>query len=84
MHVTSILQDPSRKSQLEYLHLNLVSKTETIELQKKALESALAQDLEEIQFQREQLNQKEENIRTKALKNDQDMKSLMGDLIKKR
>jgi hypothetical protein len=81
MRMTSILQDALRTSQLEDLHLDLVSKTETIELQKKALESALAKDLEEIQSQREELNQKEENIRAKALKNDQEIKSLMGNLI---
>ncbi|KAL2801618.1 hypothetical protein BJX63DRAFT_416942 [Aspergillus granulosus] len=81
MRMTSILQDPLRTSQLEDLHLDIVSKTETMELQKKALESALAQDLEEIQLQREQLDQKEEDLRRKAVKNDQDMKSLMGDLI---
>ncbi|KAL4901195.1 hypothetical protein BDW74DRAFT_170350 [Aspergillus multicolor] len=81
MRMTSILQDHLRTSQLEDLHLDLVSKTETIELQKKALESALAQDLEEIQFQREELNKKEENIKAKALKKDQDIKSLVGNLL---
>ncbi|KAJ5776748.1 uncharacterized protein N7511_001759 [Penicillium nucicola] len=81
MRVTGILQDTLRTSQLEDLHLDLVSKIETMELQKKALDSSLAQDLEDVRLQKEQLEQKEEALRERAVSNDQDMKSLMGILI---
>ncbi|KAJ5882679.1 uncharacterized protein N7473_011113 [Penicillium subrubescens] len=81
MRLTEVLQDTLRTSQLEDLHVDLASKIETMDLQKKALDSCLAQDLENIQLQREQLDQKEEDLKKRAMGNDQDMKSLMGLLI---
>lgn len=81
MRLTKNLQDALRTSQLDDLHIDLVSKIETMELQKKALDSSLAQDLEDIQSQREQLDLKEEALRKRAVNNDQDMKALMGLLV---
>lgn len=54
--MTGILHDTLRTSQLEDLRQGLISRIETMELQKKALDSCFAQDMEDIRLQREQLD----------------------------
>ncbi|KAL1983232.1 hypothetical protein VTN96DRAFT_330 [Rasamsonia emersonii] len=75
------LQDPLRTSQLEELHFEVESKIKAMELNKNVLEDTLAQELQEIQRQREELDRREKESIARALREDQENKALIGLLL---
>jgi len=76
------LQDPLRTSQLEDLHFDIQNKIQAMELNKNALEANHAHELRAVQLQREELDQKEEQLRAKIINHDKENKTLTGLLVK--
>ncbi|EYE98319.1 uncharacterized protein EURHEDRAFT_399626 [Aspergillus ruber CBS 135680] len=76
------LQDPLRTSQLEDLHFDIQNKIQEMELNKNALEANHAHELRALQLQREELDQKEEQLRAKIINSDKENKTLTGLLVK--
>ncbi|KAE8319899.1 hypothetical protein BDV41DRAFT_570816 [Aspergillus transmontanensis] len=83
MRLTEALRDTLRTSQLESLHLDIQTKIKAMEFSKNALEEELSRELEAIQRQREELDKKEVELQAKTIANDNEIKVLMGLLVKK-
>ncbi|PIG83952.1 hypothetical protein AARAC_008508 [Aspergillus arachidicola] len=83
MRLTEALRDTLRTSQLESLHLDIQAKIKAMEFSKNALEEELSRELEAIQRQREELDKKEVELQAKTIANDNEVKVLMGLLVKK-
>ncbi|KJK64717.1 hypothetical protein P875_00011015 [Aspergillus parasiticus SU-1] len=83
MRLTEALRDTLRTSQLESLHLDIQAKIKAMEFSKNALEEELSRELEAIQRQREELDKKEVELQAKTIANDNEIKVLMGLLVKK-
>lgn len=79
--MTETLHDSFRASQLEELHREIDSKIKALELNKNALEDNLNHELQQIQRQREELDQKEQDLIATTLREDQENKSLIGLLL---
>lgn len=76
------LQDTLRTSQLEELYLDIHNKAQAMELNKNALEYNFAHELEAIQHQREELDRKEEKLKTSTIESDKENKIRTGLLVK--
>ena len=77
------LQDTLRTSQLEDLYFDIQNQIQAMELIKNALEDNHAHELRAVQLQREELDQKEQQLRAKMINSDKENKTLMGILVKK-
>ncbi|EIT73342.1 hypothetical protein AO1008_04516 [Aspergillus oryzae 100-8] len=83
VRLTEALRDSQRTSQLVNLHLDIQAKVNAMEFSKNALEGDLRREWEAIQRQGEELERKKVELRTKIIANDNEIKVLMGLLVKK-
>jgi DNA anti-recombination protein RmuC len=78
LRLAETLQDNHRAAQLEELHHNIDSRIKAMELNKNVLEDTLNSQLQEIQRQREELDNKEKELIATMLKEDHENQSLIG------
>ncbi|KAB8267484.1 hypothetical protein BDV30DRAFT_246544 [Aspergillus minisclerotigenes] len=83
VRLTEALRDTLRTSQLVDLHLDIQAKINAMEFSKNALEGDLRRELEAIQQQGEELERKKVELRAKTIANDNEIKGLMGLMVKK-
>jgi hypothetical protein len=81
LRLTETVQDEPRTTQLKELHREIDSKITAMELNKNILEYEFAREFEEIRRQREELDKKEERLRTEIFAGDFENKSLIGSLL---
>ncbi|KAI2465171.1 hypothetical protein F4781DRAFT_425003 [Annulohypoxylon bovei var. microspora] len=75
------LGDHKRANQLEEMCYELDTKIKAMELNKNALENSVMAGIEDIQRQREELDQKEKEMIANMVKSDQVNKNVIGDLL---
>jgi hypothetical protein len=75
------LRDPLRTAQLEDLHREMESRIRDMELNKNFLENRLEDELQKINEQRAELDEREKNAVTAMLRDDLENKSLIGNLL---
>lgn len=83
MRLTDALQDPIRTSRLKDLLFEVQNRTRAMDLNKNALENDLEPELRAIERQRQELDQKEKDLRAQTLKSNEDYKAHIGLVVQK-